>query len=388
MNGDIKREWFDKDYYQILGVPKNAPAADVRKAYRKLAQQFHPDRNRGDKDAEERFKEVSAAYDVLGDSDKRKQYDQVRDMAASGFGAGQPSGPGWPGGGGRVRVEGFPFGAEGGFDVGDLGDLFGGLFGGRRGEGGRGGQMKGADLETEARISFEEAMEGVTVPIRIQGPAQCPRCSGSGAEPGTVPQVCPQCGGTGAVAQNQGVFSFSRTCPRCAGSGRVIEHPCAECGGSGSVRRTREFSVKIPAGVRDRARIRVAGRGESGPPGARSGDLFVIVRVEPHRLFGRKGPDLTLEVPVSFSEAALGAHIRVPTLNGGVTLKVPAGTASGRTFRIRNQGPPKPRGGAGDLLVTVRIDVPGKLSREQKDLLKQLQQTERESPRARLGMEA
>jgi molecular chaperone DnaJ len=388
VNGEIKREWFDKDYYQTLGVPKNASAADVRKAYRKLAQEHHPDRNRGNKEAEERFKEVSSAYDVLGDAEKRKQYDQVRDMAAAGFGGARPGGQGWPGGSGGVRVEGFPFGGEGGFDVGDLGDLFGGLFGGRRGDGGEARPARGSDLQTEARITFEEAMEGVTVPLRIEGPAACPRCAGSGAEPGTAPQVCPQCGGSGATAQNQGVFSFSRTCSRCGGSGRVVENPCRECRGSGSVRRTREFSVRIPAGVRDGARIRVSGRGESGPAGSRSGDLYVVVRVSPHRLFGRKGSDLTLEVPVTFAEAALGAHIRLPTLNGDVTLKVPAGTASGRTFRVRGKGAPKSKGGTGDLLVTVRVEVPGKLSREQKDLLKKLQQAEGESPRARLGMEA
>ena len=390
MNGDIKREWFDKDYYQMLGVPKNAPTAEVKKAYRKLAQKLHPDANPGDKDAEERFKEISAAYDVLGDPEKRKSYDQVREMAASGVGGfggfggpGASGGPGWR----NVRVEGFPFDSEG-FEGGDLGDLFGGLFGRTRG-GGRRGQARGGDLETEARISFEDAVNGATVPLRIQGPATCRTCGGSGAEPGTVPEVCPQCGGTGAVAQNQGVFSFSRPCPRCGGSGRIVEHPCKTCGGSGSVRRTREFSVRIPAGVKDGARIRVPGRGEPGPPGGRAGDLYVVVRIAPHRLFGRRDSDLTLELPVTFSEAALGANVQVPTLNGAVTLKIPAGTASGRTFRIRGKGAPRPRkGGHGDMLVTVRVDVPSKLSREQKELLKRLQDTEGESPRRRLGMEA
>ena len=390
MNGDIKREWFDKDYYQMLGVPKNAPAAEVKKAYRKLAQKLHPDANPGDKDAEDRFKEISAAYDVLGDPEKRKSYDQVRDMAASGVGGfggfggpGAGGGPGWR----NVRVEGFPFDAEG-FDRGDLGDLFGGLFGRSR-AGARRAQAQGADLETEARISFEDAINGATVPLRIQGPAACPTCGGSGAEPGTAPVVCPQCGGTGAIAQNQGVFSFSRPCPRCAGAGRIVEHPCKTCGGSGSVRRTREFSVRIPAGVKDGARIRVPGRGEPGPPGGRAGDLYVVVRIAPHRLFGRKDSDLTLELPVTFSEAALGANVQVPTLNGPVTLKIPAGTAGGRTFRIRGKGAPRPRkGGHGDMLVTVRVDVPSKLSREQKELLKRLQDTEGESPRRRLGMEA
>jgi molecular chaperone DnaJ len=389
VNGDIRREWFDKDYYQILGVPKNASAAEIKKAYRKLAQRYHPDANQGNKDAEERFKEVSAANDVLSDPEKRKQYDQVREMAASGFRfpvQGGP-GPGAPGGGQRVRVEGFPFDVEGG-DFGDLGDLFSVFTGGREGSRRR-AQVPGADLEAEVRISFDEAMRGVTVPLRIQGPAPCPTCGGSGAEPGTSPETCPNCGGTGSVAVNQGLFSMSRTCPECHGSGRIIRAPCHECHGSGSVRRTRQFSVRIPPGVRDGQRIKVRGKGESGPAGSRPGDLYVRVRVESHPLFGRRDSDLTLELPVTFAEAALGANVSVPTLNGSVKLKIPAGTPSGKTFRIRDKGAPKPKkGGAGDLLVTVRVDVPAKLSKEEKDLLRQLQAAQRESPRAGLGVES
>jgi molecular chaperone DnaJ len=385
MNGDIKREWFDNDYYQALGVPKNAPAAEIKKAYRKLAQQHHPDRNRGDRESEERFKEVSSAYDVLSDPEKRKQYDQVRDMAASGFGGGfgGRGGAAWPGGG-RVRIEDI-FG-EGGFGgAGDRGDLFGGLFGGGAGRPPR--QARGADLETEVRVSFDEAMQGVTVPLRIQGPAPCATCGGSGAEPGTSPTTCPQCGGTGSVAQNQGVFSFSRPCPRCGGAGRIIEHPCKTCKGSGSVRRTREFSVRIPAGVRDGARIKVSGRGESGGAGSRAGDLFVVVKVAPHPVFGRRGQDLTVDLPVTFPEAALGANVKVPTLNGPVTLKIPAGTPTGKTFRIRGKGAPRPRkGGTGDLLVTVNVEVPQKLSKDERELLKQLSEAQRESPRKRFGV--
>jgi molecular chaperone DnaJ len=385
VNGDVKREWFEKDYYQALGVPKNASAAEIKKAYRKLAQKHHPDANAGNKEAEERFKEVSAAYDVLGDAEKRTQYDRVRDMAASGVGAGGfPGGAGgFPGGG--VRFEDV-FGGGGVSDVGDLGDLFGGLFGAARGR--SRGRQRGADLETEARISFDDAMRGVTVPLRIQGPAPCPTCGGSGAEPGTSPEVCPQCGGTGAVAQNQGPFSFSRPCPRCGGAGRVIEHPCHTCKGSGTVRRAREFSVRIPPGVRDGARIKVSGRGESGGAGAGAGDLYVAVRVGKHPLFGRRDADLTLDLPVSFPEAALGANVQVPTLNGLVTLKIPAGTPTGKTFRIRGKGAPKPRkGGTGDLLVTVRVDVPQKLSKQEREILKQLQDSQRESPRRSLGVE-
>ena len=258
MNGDVRREWFEKDYYKVLGVPKNASAAEIKKAYRKLAQQYHPDRNRGNKEAEDRFKEVSAANDVLADPEKRKQYDQVREMAASGFaGFGGPGAGGWPGGRRRVRVEGFPFG-QGVGDIGDLEDLFG-MFTGRGREARSRTASRGPDLETEVRISFEDAMKGTTVPLRIQGPGPCPVCGGSGAKPGTAPDVCPQCQGTGTVAEDQGFFSFSRTCPRCGGSGQIIPNPCERCGGSGTVRTTREFSVRIPAGVKDGQRIRLPG---------------------------------------------------------------------------------------------------------------------------------
>jgi molecular chaperone DnaJ len=381
VNGDVRREWFEKDYYQVLGVAKNATAAEIKKAYRKLAQQHHPDANPGNTQAEDRFKEISAAYDVLGDEAKRKQYDQVREMAASGYGAG-----GFPGAGG-----GFPGGA-GGFpggvrfeDLGDLGDLFGGLFGGAGR--GRARSARGTDLETAVTVSFDDAMSGATVPVRIQGPAPCETCQGSGAAPGTSATTCSRCGGAGAVAVNQGLFQMSQTCPVCHGSGRVVETPCPTCGGSGSRRRTRRFQVKVPAGVQDGARIKLAGRGEPGPAGGQPGDLYVRVRVQPHAFFGRAGHDLTLELPVTYAEAALGAQVRVPTLNGPVTMKVPAGTPNGKTFRLKGKGAPR-RGGHGDLLVTTRIEVPRKLSRPEKELLKQLQEAEKESPRRRLGVDA
>jgi len=378
VNGDVRREWFEKDYYQVLGVPKNASQADVKKAYRKLAQRYHPDANPGNKEAEERFKEISAAYDVLGDEGKRKRYDQVRDMAASGFGTGFPGG-GRPGGG-RVRFEdlGFDLG-----DLGDLGDLFSVFAGGR----GRRRQARGDDLETEVRISFDEAMRGTTVPVRFQGPDVCSTCGGSGAEPGTSPTVCPQCGGARTVTVNQGFFQMSQPCPRCHGSGRIVERPCTACRGSGSVRTTRKFSVRVPPGVKDGARIRLAGRGEPGPPGSVPGDLYVRVHIAPHPLFGRKDNDLTIEVPVTYAEAALGANVKVPTPNGAVTLKIPGGTQSGRTFRIRGKGVPK-KGGYGDLLVTVRVEVPQRLSKEERELLRQLQSVQKGSPRRRLGVEA
>ncbi len=379
MNGDVRREWFDKDYYHILGVAKNASQAEIKKAYRKLAQQYHPDANPGDKSAEDRFKEISAAYDVVGDAEKRKQYDQVRDMAASGFGAGGFPGGSGPGPGGRVRFEDVGFG-----DIGDLGDLFS-VFTGR----GRGQRQatRGADLETEVRVSFDDAMRGTTVPVRIQGPAPCPTCGGSGAEPGTTPVTCPQCGGLGSVSVNQGFFQMSQTCPRCRGAGRIVEHPCHTCSGSGNVRTTHSFQVKIPAGVKDGARIRLSGRGEAGPPGASAGDLYVVVHVAPHKLFGRKGSDLTLALPITFAEAALGANVDVPTLNGPVKLKIPSGTQSGRVFRIRGKGAPK-KGGHGDLFVTVNVEVPQRLSHSEKQLLKQLKEAERESPRRGLGVDA
>jgi molecular chaperone DnaJ len=390
MNGDVRREWFEKDYYQTLGVAKNVSAAEAKKAYRKLAQKFHPDRNRGDKESEERFKEISAAYDVIGDEEKRKQYDQVRDMAASGYGG--FAGPGaadGPGGGQRVRVEGFPFGGDGFADVGDLGDLLGMITGrGRVGGRGRSRQAaRGADLEAEVTIPFEQAMTGTTVPLRIQGPAPCPECGGSGGQPGTHPDVCPQCQGTGTIAENQGFFSLSRTCPRCAGTGQIIEHPCEKCGGSGTVSATRQLTVRIPAGVKDGQRIRLTGRGEAGSAGGRPGDLFVGVHVEPHPMFGRKNADLTLDLPVTFAEAALGTNVKVPTLNSPVTLKIPAGTANGRRFRIRGKGAPKAKGGAGDLLVTVRVAVPSKLSKEERELLVQLRDIQDGSPRRHLGTE-
>jgi len=379
VNGDVKREWFDKDYYQVLGVAKNATQAEIKKVYRKLAQQHHPDANQGNKDSEERFKEISAAYDVVGDPEKRKQYDEVRDMAASGVGGGGfPGGFSSAGGPGGVRFE----------DVGftDIGDLFGGLFGGggRRGRGAR--PARGADLETDVTVSFEDAMNGTTVPVKIQGPAPCETCHGTGAAPGTSPITCPQCQGSGSISVNQGPFQMSQTCPRCNGSGRVVEQVCPTCRGTGSQRRTRSFQVKVPAGVQDGARIRLAGRGEPGPAGAQAGDLYVRVHVRAHRFFGRRGSDLTVDLPVTYSEAALGANVQVPTLNGPVTMKVPAGTQPGKTFRLKGKGAPR-KGGHGDLLVTAEVEVPSRVSKKERELLQQLDESRAESPRRRLGLD-
>jgi molecular chaperone DnaJ len=381
MAEEVRREWFDKDYYQVLGVAKNASAAEIKKAYRKLAQQFHPDANPGNTDAEDRFKEISAAYDVVGDEEKRQSYDQVREMGASGFGGrGGPGGAaGWPGGAGGTRYVNVD-------DVGDLGDLFGGLFGGGARQRGRTPRpQRGTDLETEVRISFDDAMKGTTVPVKITGPAVCHTCHGAGAAPGTSPITCPRCHGTGEIAVDQGFFSMAQPCPQCAGAGRIVETPCPTCGGTGSERRSRRFQVKIPAGVKEGARIKLAGRGEPGPAGGRPGDLYVRVRVQPDTIFGRKGDNLTLTLPVSYAEAALGANVQVPTLNGPVTLKVPAGTPSGKTFRIKGKGVPK-KGGHGDLLATVEVDVPSKLTKEQKRLLQQLHDEQTTSPRSELGV--
>ena len=271
----------------------------------------------------------------------------------------------------------------------DIGDLFGGLFGagGRtRSRAASRRPQRGTDLETDVHISFDEAMAGTTVPVKITGPAVCQTCHGSGAAPGTSPITCPECGGSGEIAVNQGFFSMAQPCPRCRATGRIVETPCPTCKGAGAVRRTRTFQVKIPAGVKDGARIKLAGRGEPGPSGGQPGDLYVRVREAPHDLFGRKGDNLTLTLPVTFPEAALGANVQVPTLNGAVTLKVPAGTPSGKTFRIKGKGAPKRKGGSGDLMVTTQIAVPGKLSKDQKELLRQLQQSQEESPRSSLGV--
>jgi molecular chaperone DnaJ len=364
----------EKDYYAVLGVARNASQADIKKTYRKLAQQHHPDSTKGDKAAEERFKEISAAYDVLGDEAKRTEYDRVRDMASSGFRFG-----GGPGGGGGFRFEDVQ-----GADVGDLfGDLFGaGDFtgGGRTGTRAR----RGADLAAQVEISFEDAMEGTTASLQITGNAPCTTCAGSGAKPGTQPVTCAECGGTGSVSVNQGFFSMARPCPRCGGRGTTIQDPCPTCAGRGSTPSTRTLKARVPAGVEDGARIRIAGRGEAGGPGAPPGDLYMTVHVRPHKHFGRKGSDLTLQLPVTFPEAALGAQVKVPTLNGPVTLKVPAGTRNGRTFRVRGKGAKRRGGGTGDLLVTVSVEVPSRVSKKERELLEQLREVSGEGPRADL----
>ena len=375
---DAQREWFEKDYYAVLGVSAEATQKDITKAYRKLARENHPDTNKGDAAAEERFKEISAAYDVVGDADKRTKYDEVRRLGAVGGGF-----PGGGGGGGGFG--GFGGGAEGV----DLGDLLGGLFGrGRRGGGNARpqGPVRGADLETELHLSFEDALVGITTSVHLVSDAVCSTCHGNGAEPGSDVVVCPQCAGRGVIDENQGLFSFSQPCPRCAGQGMVVSDPCHTCGGSGIERRPRTAKVKLPAGVTDRQRIKLKGRGGPGRNGGPPGDLYVVVHVGQHSLFGRRGRNLTLPVPITFPEAALGADIKVPTLSGEpVTIRIPAGTRSGRTFKVKGRGAVTDKG-TGDLLATVEVAVPQKLSAAERKAVESLAAAGTESPRAHLGV--
>ncbi|HVW30931.1 MAG TPA: molecular chaperone DnaJ [Acidimicrobiia bacterium] len=386
-----QREWFEKDYYTVLGLPKGATEKEITRAYRKLAKQYHPDANQGNKEAEDKFKDISAAYDVLGDAAKRKEYDEVRAMAASGANPFAGGGAGGFGGGfdagdfanGNIR---FDTG-----DMGGLGDILGNLFGraGRRASSGRqpgAGPRRGGDLEAEVHLSFDDAVRGATIAVQLTGAAPCHTCGGTGAAPGTVPTTCPQCNGGGTLAVDQGPYSFSQICPRCGGSGRVVEKPCPTCGGGGAETRTRDVKVRIPVGVKDGQRVRVKGKGTPGSNGGPPGDLYVTVHVAPHPLFGRKNDDLTLRVPVTFSEAALGAEVKVPTLDGSVTVRIPPGTAPGKTLRVRGRGMPKAAGAPGDLLVTVDVVVPQTLSDEQRQALEALAAADSANPRAHLGV--
>jgi molecular chaperone DnaJ len=370
----VNRDWVDKDFYEVLGVGDEATADEIKKSYRKLAQTYHPDANPGDEAAEEKFKEISEAYATLSNPEQRKEYDQVRRMVETG-GFGGYGGPGGGFGGQQVRVEDLADLLGG---VGGLGDLFG------FGSSGRSGPVKGADARAELTISFDDAIKGLTTPVTVRGAATCSHCGGNGAEPGTSVTTCPTCGGRGVVAQNQGFFSFSQTCPQCRGSGRLIETPCRVCRGTGSETRTREIKVRIPAGVQDGNTLRIPGKGGPGRNGGPNGDLLVKVRVSSSPTFGRKGNDLTLTVPITYSEAVLGTKLEVPTLNGGVKLKIPAGTPSGKTFRVRGKGVTPDRGRNGDLLVTVQVAVPSKVSKEEQKLLEDLSELETDDVRSHL----
>ncbi|HEY6423152.1 MAG TPA: molecular chaperone DnaJ [Pseudonocardiaceae bacterium] len=364
------REWIEKDFYAELGVSSTASAEEIKRAYRKLARELHPDANPGDARAEARFKSVSEANGVLSDPEKRKQYDEARSLFNGGF---RPGGGGFGAGG-----QGFDFSdlfgtAAAGRATGDgagLGDLLGGLFANRgAGNAGASRPRRGVDVETELRIDFIEAVGGATVPLRLSSPASCGSCGGSGARAGTVPRVCPVCSGTGLITRSQGAFAFSEPCRDCRGTGRIIDEPCTECGGRGVSNRHRTLTMRVPAGVADGQRIRLAGQGEPGMSGAPAGDLYVLVHVSSHPVFGRSGDDLTVQVPVSFPELVMGSTLTVPTMDGTVSVKVPAGTANGRTLRVRGRGINRGHGRSGDLLVTLQIAVPAKLARAAKEAL-------------------
>jgi molecular chaperone DnaJ len=367
------RDYAEKDYYAALGVPKDASAADIKKAYRKLARDLHPDTNPG---GEARFKEVSEAYDVLSDATKRREYDEARSL----FG-GPRGGGGYAGGG----VPGFDLGdlfaRAGGGSAGGFGDVLGGLFGGGRPAGRA--PRRGADVEADVTLSFGDAVRGATVPLRLTTTGPCSTCGGSGAAPGTSPQPCPTCAGAGVTSRSQGGFAFSEPCRTCRGSGQTVETPCPSCAGEGRAVHGKTLNVRIPAGVAEGSKVRLAGRGGSGERGGPAGDLMVTVHVTPHPWFGRKDDHLTVTVPVTFPEAALGAQVSVPTLDGPVRLKIPAGTASGRTFRVRGRGVP----GKGDLLATVQVAVPQKLSGEAKKALEALARAAPDDPRAHFSEE-
>jgi molecular chaperone DnaJ len=356
------------DYYKTLGVAKGASQDEIKKAYRKLARQYHPDRNEGNKDAEERFKAVQEAYDILGDPEKRKQFDRGTGPFAAG-------GPGF-----------------GGFDpgsfTGGFGDILSDLFGRTGGPGGARGRPQGQagrDLETEVRISFDQSIEGAQIPLAVPTSEPCSTCRGTGAKPGTAPTVCPACQGRGVEASSQGLFSISQPCSRCGGSGTVIEEPCPTCGGTGARRTVKKYRVTIPAGVRDGSRIRLPGKGEPGRNGGPPGDLYVVTRVTDSPVFQRKGENVEVEVPLTIPEAIRGATIDVPTLHGTKKLRVPAGTRHGTLQRLRGEGPPKLNGkGRGDIRYRFVIDVPASLSKEQQAAVDELSKVMNGNPRDRL----
>lgn len=367
----MNRDWVDKDFYALLGVGQEATPDEIKRAYRKLAQKYHPDANSGDKAAEERFKDVSEAYATLSDPEQRKEYDEVRRLVESGAYRGFGGAGGGPFGGQQVRVE----------DLGDFLGGFGDLFGARR----SGAPRRGADLAAELELDFEDAIRGTTTTVTVRGEATCSRCGGSGGEPGTAVTTCPTCRGSGTVAQNQGFFSFAQPCPECGGSGRLIATRCTQCRGRGTEVRNRNIKVKIPPGVANGSTIRLPGKGAPGGAGAPAGDLLVKVRVRSHSLFTRKGNDLIVTVPLSYSEAVLGTKVEVPTLDGKVTLRIPPGTPSGKMFRVRNRGASNGRK-IGDLLAKVEVFVPNKLSKEEKKLLEELASHQTEDLRAHLNV--
>lgn len=370
-NDAVRNDWATKDFYKVLGVAADASAADVKTAYRKLARAHHPDSNPGDDKRHETFKAVAEAYDVVGDEAKRAKYDEFRSLQArGGFGPGMGGGGGGFGGGGfnlddLLRERG---------GAGGLGDMFGDIFGGGGPQRTRTQQARprrGADVESSATIGFTDALDGVTVSLRLTSDTACATCQGTGGKPGTRPHICPECEGAGfIVVGTGGAFSINETCPACGGRQLVYDEACPTCHGSGRGTSARSIQARIPAGVKDGAKIRLKGKGAPGEQGGPAGDLFVTVKVTPHRVFGRKGDNLTLDVPVSFDEAALGAEVKIPTLGGApVTLKLPAGTPNGRTFRIRGKGATRRDGAKGDLLATIEVQVPATLDQTAREAL-------------------
>jgi molecular chaperone DnaJ len=384
------KDYLEKDYYKTLGVTKGASADEIKKSYRKLARKYHPDANEGDAKAEARFKEISEAYTVLSDDKRRKEYDEARSL----FGGGGVRMPGSSGGSYGFDL-GDLFGGSSGSTGGRLGDLLGGVFG-NRGTSGAGTSQtrprRGADVETETTLPFSDAIDGTTVSLRLTGEGPCKVCKGTGAKAGTVPRVCPTCEGTGQGSRNLGSFAFSEPCKTCRGRGLVVDDPCPECSGSGRAMSTRTIQARIPAGVGDGQRIKIAGKGATGERGGPPGDLYVRVHVEPHPhgVFHRSGSNLTITVPLTFPEAALGAEIKVPSHRGmPVSLRIPAGTPSGRTFRVRGKGVRRKDGTYGDLLVTVNVQVPPELGDKARDALEQFRDvTAGPDPRAELLRQA
>lgn len=362
-----------RDYYEILGVSRDVDSKELKKAYRKLAMKYHPDRNPDDKDADAKFKEATEAYEILGDQQKRAAYDQY------GHAGVDPSAGGGGFGGGNGNFS----------DI--FGDVFGDIFGGGGGRGGRGGPQRGSDLRYTMELSLEEAVRGVEKKIRVPTLSNCNTCDGSGAKPGTSPKTCGTCGGAGQVRMQQGFFSVQQTCPTCRGQGTMIEDPCSSCHGRGVKEETKTLSVKIPPGVDTGDRVRLSGEGEAGAMGGPAGDLYVQVSVQEHELFHRDGRNLYCDVPISIVDAALGGELEVPTLDGRVKLKIPAETQSGKLFRLRGKGVTPVRGGAaGDLLCRVQVETPVKLTSTQKDLLMKFQESltgEKHSPQKKSWFE-
>ncbi len=363
-----QREWFEKDYYAVLGVNKDAPAKEITKTYRKLARKYHPDTNPNNASAEEKFKDISAAYDVLGDESRRREYDEVRRAGPSAFSG--------RGGAGHQH-----------FDAGgqDISDLIGQMFGGRGSRSrGSAGPQRGNDVEASITLEFVDAVKGVTTSLHLTSEVQCQTCSGSGAKPGTSAKRCTQCSGRGVVEEDQGPFAFSSACPRCSGRGSTIENPCRNCKGIGTEVRAREVNVRIPAGVDNGQRIRLKGRGAPGRNNGLAGDLFVICNVVAHHLFGREGKNLTLRLPISFTEAVLGANIEVPTLDGeSVTLKLKPATQSGSRHRVKGKGI-QTASEFGDLIVTVEVVVPKDLTKQERAAVEELARVSKESVRSHI----